>query len=320
MKNERDDELKLPEELEKEICDLIDDAGKLLEEGKSDVSLEIVRSAWEKLPGSKYDSAASYTIIEELTKLLNHAGRYDEAFEVVQGFTLYLESNGEKANRATPYILHGINLLFACRPDLAKKAFYKAVKYGAVKMDFMGFHAIYFDIAKKKLIGNKEIMELFFEKVASPMLFIDSMENDELSEEISERIEILNKQGHELYMKEEFRECLKVRKEALGLIPQPQKLYLEAFWLETLIGECYFALGEFKQSLAHFLNAKRNITTVENEHPTLMLRLGELYFELDRFNEAEEFLLKAYVAVGEEIFETEEEKYFNFLKDNVKLS
>jgi tetratricopeptide (TPR) repeat protein len=320
MKNEKDDELELSKELEKEIYDLMNDAGKLLEEGNSEVSLERIRSAWEKLPGSKYDSAISYAILEELTKLLNHAGRYDEAFEVVQGFTLYLESNGEKANRATPYIMHGINLLFACRPDLAKKAFYKAVKYGAVKMDFMGFHAIYFDIAKKKLIDNKKIMELFFEKVASPMLFIDSMEIDELSEELSERIETLNKQGHDLYMKEEFHECLKVRKEALALIPQPQKLYLEAFWLEIFIGECYFTLEEFKQSLAHFLNAKRNITTIEHEHPMLMLRLGELYFELDRFNEAEKFLLKAYVAEGKEIFETEEEKYFNFLKDNVKLN
>ncbi len=319
MKNERDDELKLSEELEKEIHDLIDEAGKLLEEGNSGVSLEKIRIVWEKLPDSKYDLPLSSKLLDEMVKALNLEGRYDEAFGMIQDLTLHMESNGEEANRASPYILHGINLMFVCRPDLAKTAFYKAVKYGAVKKDFSGFPAIYFDIAKKKLIDNKEIMELFYKKVAAPLLLIDSMEIDELSDELLERIETLSKQGDDLYMEGEFEECLKVRKEALALIPQPQKLYLEAFWSEIFIGECYFKLEEFRQSLAHFLNAKRNIATNVDEHPILMLRLGELYFELDRFNEAEEFLLKAYMAEGKEIFETEEEKYFNFLKKKVKL-
>ena len=320
MKNERDDELELPKELEKEIYGLMNDADKLLTEGKSDVSMEKIRLAWKKLPDSKYDSALSSKILDEMVKALILEGNYDEAFEVIQDLTLYMETNGQDANRATPYILHGINLLFACKPDLAKKAFYKAVKYGAVKKDFFGFPAIYFDIAKKKLIDNKEIMDLFYKEVASPLIFIDSMEIDQLSDEVSERIEILSRQGRNLYVEEEFQASLKVLKEALALIPQPHKLYLEAFWLEIFIGECYFSLKEFKQSLAHFFNAKRNIETNTHEHPMLMLRLGELYFELDRFNEAKEFLLKAYEAEGEEIFETEEEKYFNFLKDNVVLN
>lgn len=109
-------------------------------------------------------------------------------------------------------------------------------------------------------------------------------------------------------------------KEALALIPEPQNSYSEAFWLETSIGDCYFMLNNFGQSLVHFLNAKGNIETNGHENPFVMLRLGELFLEGDHFNDAKEFLLRAYMLEGKEIFETEHGKYFVFLEQNVELN
>lgn len=309
----------IPDELENEIFDLADEAAELLEEGKIEASLGKIRLAWEKLPESKYNTPVSHMILCELIPLLNAAGKYEDALQEVKEWILDLETCGYRIYHTIPYVLHGETLLFLGQPDLAKQAFYQAIKYGATKRDFSDKPAFYFDIAKKKLTDNEEILRLFRKEILSLSVPLLRTELAELSEELSERIDVLSEQGSDLFDEENFQECIKVWSEALALIPHPRNLYGETFWLETSIGDCYFMLNEFEQSQVHFLNAKGNIETNAYENPFVMLRLGELFFELKEFNDAKEFLLRAYMLEGKEIFETEEEKYFNFLKENVKL-
>lgn len=320
MKNDIRVAVGIPGELENEIFDLTDEAAELLEEGKAEAASEKIQLAWGKLPEPKYNTPVSHMVLCELIPLLNATGKYEEALQAVKDWILDLETCGYKIYHTIPYILHGETLLFLGNPDLAKEAFYQAVKYGATKRDFNDKPAFYFDIAKKKLTVNEEIMELFRKEVLALSIPILRTEAAAISEELSERIEELSEQGNDLFDEEKFRECIKVWSEALALIPHPQNLYGETFWLETSIGDCYFMLNEYEQSQVHFLNAKGNIETNAYENPFVMLRLGELFFEFGHFNEAKEFLLRAYMLEGEELFETEEEQYFNFLKDNVKLN
>ena len=44
-----------------------------------------------------------------------------------------------------------------------------------------------------------------------------------------------------------------------------------------------------------------------------MLRLGQCAYELGK-QEAAEYLMRAYMLAGEEIFEDEDEKYFNLIR------
>lgn len=306
-------------ELENEIFDLADEASELLENGKTEASLGKIRLAWEKLPESKYNTPVSHMILSELIPVLNATGKYEEAVQVAKDWIRDLETCGYKIYHTIPYILHGETLLFLGQPDLAKEAFYQAIKYGATKRDFNDTPAFYFDIAKKKLNDNEEILKLFQKEVLSLPFPVFKIELAELSAELTDRIDVLSEQGSDLFDEDKFQECIEVWSEALALIPSPQNLYGETFWLETSIGDGYFMLNKFEESLVHFLNAKGNIETNAYENPFVMLRLGELFFEVNEFNDAKEFLLRAYMLEGEELFETEEEKYFDFLKENVKI-
>ncbi len=49
------------------------------------------------------------------------------------------------------------------------------------------------------------------------------------------------------------------------------------------------------------------------------LRLGQVSFERGNLVKAKDELMRAYVVDGEEIFEGEDEKYFNYLQKMVKL-
>lgn len=319
MKNDIRIAVSIPEELENEIFDLTDGSAELLEEGKTEAALEKIKLAWGKLPEPRYNTPVSDMVLCELIPLLNATGKYEEALQEIKDWILDLETCGYKIYHTHPYILHGETLLFLGNADLAKEAFYQAVKYGATKRDFSDKPAFYFDIARKKLMVNEEILELFRKEVLTLSIPIPRTESAELSEELSERIEVLSEQGNDLFDDEQFRECIEIWSEALALIPHPQHLYGETFWLETSIGDCYFMLNEYGQSQVHFLNAKGNIETNAYENPFVMLRLGELFFEMEDFNNAKEFLLRAYMLEGKEIFDAEREKYFNFLKENVKL-
>lgn len=320
MKDEIRKAVSLPGELENEVFELSDLACELLEDGKVEEALAKIKLAWEKLPEARYNTSVSYMTLCALIPILNTAGKYNEALQLTKEWIADLENSGYKIYHTMPYILHGETMLFLKDADAAKESFYQAVKYGATKRDFSDQPAFYFEVAKKKLNDPEEILTRFEKEVLSRSLTILRPEIMELSEEVSTRIEELSEQGNELFEEEKYQECIEVWLAALALIPEPQNSYSEAFWLETSIGDCYFMWNDFEQSLAHFLNAKGNIETNAYENAFVMLRLGELFLEGDHFNDAKEFLLRAYMLEGEEIFETEDEKYFVFLKQNVELS
>ncbi|MBB5646132.1 tetratricopeptide repeat protein [Pedobacter cryoconitis] len=320
MKDEIRMAVSLPEKLENEVFELSDLACELLEEGKVEEALEKIKLAWEKVPEPGYNTSVSHLILSALIPILNTAGQHNEALRLTKEWIADLENSGYRIYHTLPYILHGETLLFLKDADAAKESFYQAVKYGAKKRDFSDQPGFYLEVAQKKLNDNQEIMALFEEKVLSRSVTILRPETAELSAEVSERIEDLSEQGNELFEEEKYRECIQVWNEALALIPEPQNTYREAFWLETSIGDCYFMLNDFEQSLVHFLNAKGNIETNAHENPFVMLRLGELFLEGAHFNDAKEFLLRAYMLEGKEIFEAEDQKYFVFLEQNVELN
>ncbi|WP_367867827.1 tol-pal system YbgF family protein [Pedobacter sp. WC2423] len=320
MKDEIRMAVSLPQELENEVFELSDLACELLEEGKVEEALEKIKLAWEKVPGTKFNTSVSHLVLCTLIPVLNTAGQYNEALNLAKEWIADLETSGYKIYHTMPYILQGETLLFLKDADAAKEAFYQAVKYGAKKRDFSDQPAFYLEVAQKKLNDNQEIMTRFEEEVLSRSVTILRSEIVELSAEVSAPIEELSEQGNDLFEEEKYLECIQVWNEALSLIPEPQNSYSEAFWLEASIGDCYFMRNDFEQSLLHFLNAKGNIGTNAYENPFVMLRLGELFLERDHFNDAKEFLLRAYMLEGEEIFETENEKYFVFLKQNIELT
>jgi tetratricopeptide (TPR) repeat protein len=317
MKNEIRQAHQLSPELEDKTFELQAEAFELLEDNKTKEAEATIKEAWNLLPEPKFNTSCSDTILCDLIEVLTRIGKYEEAKPILADWINDIETCGYKIYETTPFILSGENFLYLNRIEDAKEQFYKAVKYGATKRDFSDKPTFYFDIAKKKLTDDNEIKTLFENEVRNQTKQKETIQ--ELSNEICDKIEELSEQGNEYIDEENYTEAIKVWTQALSLIPKPQNVYAESQWLETSIGDAYFLSQNFVKALEHFQNAKNNIEENAYENPFIMLRLGQTLFENQQTEEAKEYLLRAYMFEGEEIFENDDEKYFDFLKQNVEL-
>lgn len=317
MNNEIRQAHPLSQELEAQIFDFQDKAWELLEQNKIDEALSKSQEAWNLLPEPKYNTSCSHIILCDLIPFLNVSGRYSEAKSLINDWIFDLKNSGFKIYETTPFILLGETNLYLSEIEDAKSAFQEAVKYGATKRDFSEKPGFYFEISKKKITDNDEIKKLFELEIAKD--FEPKAIAVELSDEVSDQIESLSEEGNDYFDDENYENAIKVWKQALALIPDPQNTYAETLWLETSIGDAYFMMQNHQEAFPHFLNAKSNIEENAYENPFIMLRVGQLYFEANDFENAKEYLLRAYMFEGEAIFEGSMEKYFDFLKQNVKL-
>lgn len=140
-----------------------------------------------------------------------------------------------------------------------------------------------------------------------------------LSNEILDQIESLSELGNEAYEKDHYLQAIDIWQQALSLIPDPQHHVAESQWLAASIGDSYFLLEKFRKSLTYFQLAKSNIEENAYENPFIMLRLGQSYLENHQPEEAREYLLRAYMLEGKEIFEFDDPKYLVFLSHQVDL-
>ncbi len=317
MKDEIRKAIRLSEELEDQTFDMQAEAFELLEEGKKEEAVNRIKQAWDLLPEPKFNTSCSHTILSDLAEILTAAGRHEEAKAILESWIQDIEICGYKIYETTPYILLGNTFLHLNKIDNAKEQFYNAVKHGGTKRDFSDYPTFYFEVAKKKITDNAEIKKLFDEEADTNSDHQTKVQ--ELTNDVSEQIEELSEKGSEYFEEENYTEAIKVWQRALSKIPDPQNAYAESLWLETSIGDAYFLLVDYEKALAHFQNAKSNIETNAYENPFIMLRLGQTLFENNLNEDAKEYLLRAYMAEGQEIFQSEDDKYFDFLKRNVQL-
>ena len=317
MKNEIRKAFPLTPELEDKTFNMQAEACELLENNKPQEAEALIKEVWNLLPEPKFNTSCSHVVLCDLIEILTRIGKHEEAKLILADWVNDIETCGYKIYKTTPFILSGENFLYLNEIENTKEQFYKAVKFGATKRDFSDKPNFYFDIAKKKITDNNEIKNLFDNEVRnSPK---QRKANQELTDEICEQIEELSEKGNEYFENENYKEAIKIWKQALLLIPNPQNVYSESQWLETSIGDAYFLTENYTEALEFFQSAKNNLEENAYVNPFIMLRLGQTLFENQQKENAIEYLLRAYMSEGKEIFENDDEKYFNFLKSNVKL-
>ena len=130
-------------------------------------------------------------------------------------------------------------------------------------------------------------------------------------------IEELSEEGNVLAEKNDFDGAIKKYEQALTIVPQPKNEQEASLWLYASIGDMYFLKEEYETSAENFYNALNCPDGQVNGF--VHLRLGEDLFELEQKDEALDHLLKAYMLEGKEIFDGEDEKYFEFLSGKVEL-
>lgn len=146
----------------------------------------------------------------------------------------------------------------------------------------------------------------------------------ELTPEMEARLDELAQKGNQLEEQGRYEEAVQAWKEGLDLIPEPQQFYSQTVWFQAAVGDIYFRKGMYVQAHECFDKARGNISGAGYGNPFVMLRLGECCLEIGDEKNAMEYLLRAYMFEGKEIFEPDENgeddgrKYFEFLRTHVE--
>ncbi|RKH57051.1 tetratricopeptide repeat protein [Corallococcus aberystwythensis] len=133
-----------------------------------------------------------------------------------------------------------------------------------------------------------------------------------ISDETHQRITNLCAEGDTAAGEDDFEQALKHFQAALALIPEPTRDHQQNTWVRAAIGDMYFQLERFEDCREHFVEAVYSPGGLGN--PFIHLRLGQCALELGDEARAADELTRAYMGGGEEIFESEDAKYLEFIQ------
>ncbi|WP_316568832.1 tetratricopeptide repeat protein [Neobacillus sp. YIM B06451] len=133
--------------------------------------------------------------------------------------------------------------------------------------------------------------------------------NDELYEEISN----LCSDGDSLVEESMYDKAIDLYLKALNLVPAPKTDWEASTWIYTALGDTCFIKGDYKAAKNYLFDALNCPDGIGN--PFILLRLGETLFEMQEVIKAKEYLLRAYMLEGYDIFEEEDGKYFDLIKN-----
>lgn len=129
-------------------------------------------------------------------------------------------------------------------------------------------------------------------------------------------IDDIAEQGNALFDKENYMKAIEVWLEGLNSIKKPINMQEEAVWFQTSIADAYFMISNYKEAYAYLIDAKSNTSGEGYNNPFVMLRLGQCCYELDK-EDTKEYLMRAYMIAGEDIFKDEEDKYFQCIQEMI---
>ncbi|MBO0950800.1 tetratricopeptide repeat protein [Fibrella forsythiae] len=143
------------------------------------------------------------------------------------------------------------------------------------------------------------------------------MSNDQLDDHIYAEIVKLCEKGDNYVEVDDYKEAINCYQQAFKLVPQPYQEWEASTWILFSLGEAYFFNQEFDKAQQALQDVMHCPNAIGN--PLIHLRLGQVQFELGNFVKAKDELMRAYMGEGEEIFDGEDKKYFNYLKKEVQL-
>ena len=135
-----------------------------------------------------------------------------------------------------------------------------------------------------------------------------------ISDEAYAEIDALIESGMDVVDKGGYDEGIQRYRRALSLIPPPADRFELYPYLMTLLGDAYFMLANYAQAEKCLLRALMN-----DYHANAMttLRMGQVAFELGKREASMRFLVNAYMLKGADIFADEDPKYWEFAKGRV---
>lgn len=127
-------------------------------------------------------------------------------------------------------------------------------------------------------------------------------------------IDELAEKGNALFDKGKYAEAVEVWQKGLDSLDKPLNVQSEAVWFQTSIADALFMQGQYEKAYAYLFEAKSNLSGEGYNDPFVMMRLGQCSYESGK-DDAKEYLMRAYMLAGEDIFENDDEKYLEAIKD-----
>ncbi len=140
----------------------------------------------------------------------------------------------------------------------------------------------------------------------------------QLKKGFTEDIERICRAAEDYLIEGNTKDAYRKYKEALDIIPEPKTSYETATWILVSIGDLYFKNKQYDMARDYFFEAKNCPNGVSN--PYVLFRLGQSLVEMNNQEQAKEFLLRAYMLVGDDIFCDEDEKYYNVISELIRTS
>ncbi len=154
---------------------------------------------------------------------------------------------------------------------------------------------------------------------------IKTIHQNTLSPELINRLYELAEEGHKLTQNEQYMDAIYVWNEAIELIPEPKQSYLETANFISGIAYNYQMMNLFPQALGFMKKLLSYWGEDVNQSPFTLRSLGEIYYELGQMELSVDYLRRAYILEGDEIFDADcygkidHNKYFEFLKNELNF-
>ena len=102
---------------------------------------------------------------------------------------------------------------------------------------------------------------------------------------------------------------------AYNMVPEPKTEWDATLWILVAIADANFLGCDYQTGIDNLSSAMHYPEAIGNAF--IHLRLGQCLFETGNLDKAADELTRAYALEGEDIFKSENPKYFNFLKTRI---
>ncbi len=138
---------------------------------------------------------------------------------------------------------------------------------------------------------------------------------NELSDDLYNAILSDMENGDDAMEEQDYAVALSFYQQALEKIPEKKEDWEIALHVYTALGDCYFKLNEYEQSVYNYHRAHECPDGTGNGY--VWLGAGKAYYEMEEKDKAKNALMSAYMLEGKGIFSGEDRKYFMLIKELV---
>lgn len=135
----------------------------------------------------------------------------------------------------------------------------------------------------------------------------------EMNDAVYAKVATLCQQGEERFEEGAYAEAIEQYRQAYELLPSPKTDWEAGSWIWAAIGDCHYCLEAYAEAVGCFRHAE--VYPDERRSGFIQLRAGQCYWKLGEVPNAKEYLLRAYLLGGREIFEGEEEGCFELIEE-----